>query len=723
MKGFEQKDPQQNTKKIINAIPNEKKLISDALSLHSKGQLKDASNIYLFLIKSGCNDSRVHINLGVIYQQNRKFEEAKSIYLNIIKNFPNSPEAYSNLGKIFQEESKFKKAEEYYKKAINLKSDYLIAYNNLISIYVNNKSFNEAASILKKCTEIFPEDFKSLINYGCVLRELGKLENAEICFKKSIKLNPNLAVSYINLAVVQKDLKKPIEAEKNILRAIKLNPNSYLAFNILGDILQEKENLDAAEKSYKKAIDLNRDFYLAYNSLGTLFSNKGDFINAEKFIQKAIEINPNFALGCCNLGRIKSELNNLDEAESCFQKAIKINKNYSNAYIFLWDLFEKTNNLEKLKNHLNSIKNEASLKYESLLFKARISYREKDFDLAKSQIDQIPENWPESRGNFTRIKYWSFKGLINEKVKNFDLAYTCFVNSQKDEKYKRCVPNKTINYINEYRESLNSTDLSKVKKEINVKTKERLVFLIGFPRSGTTLLDTILRSHQQIDVLEEKPLIYSVERIIKTKFKLTLNKIYYLKKEDLDYLRKHYLSEIHKYKDPYKKANVFVDKYPFQTVCLPLINLLFPEAKIIFAHRNPFDTVLSCFQQTFEPNNAMANFTTLKSSAQIYDLTMQMWVLYKKNLKLDFVMSKYETLIDNFDDHINKILDFLDLDWDENIKNYRKTALKREKINTPSSSQVVQPLYKTSIAKWKNYKKYFSDSKIYLDKWSRYFGY
>ena len=191
----------------------------------------------------------------------------------------------------------------------------------------------------------------------------------------------------------------------------------------------------------------------------------------------------------------------------------------------------------------------------------------------------------------------------------------------------------------------------------------------------------------------------------------------------MDYLRKHYLSELYKYRDTDKKANVFVDKYPFQTVCLPLINLLFPEAKIIFAHRNPFDTVLSCFQQTFEPNNAMANFTTLKSSAQIYDLTMQMWVLYKKNLKLDFIMSRYETLLDNFDDQINKILDFLDLDWDENIKNYRNTATSREKINTPSSSQVVQPLYKTSINKWKNYEKYFSDSKIYLEKWSKYFGY
>ena len=723
MKGFGQNNNQKNNKKIINALPNEEKLISDAFKLHTNGNIKDASNIYIFLIKNGCKDLRVHRNLGVIYQQNRRFEDAKNIYFKVLKNYPNSPEVYSNLGKIFQEESEFQKATDFFKKAINLKPDYLIAYHNLINLYINLNKFDEAANILKKCTEIFPDDFNTLINYGCVLKELEEYEFAEIYLKKSIKLNPNSAIAHINLAAVQKDLKKLNEAEKNILKAIKLNPNSALAYNNFGNILKDKESLEEAEKNYRKAINLNKDFYLAYNNIGNLFSTKGDLLNAEKFTQKAIEINPKFELACVNLAIIKEGLNKIDEAESFYIKAIKINKNFLYSYISLWNFYEKTNNLEKLKNHLNSIQNEDSLKYESLLFKARISYREKDFDLAKSQIDQIPENWPESRGNFTRIKYWSFKGLINEKVKNFDLAYTCFVNSQKDEKYKRCDPNKTINYINEYRESLNSTDHSKVKKEINAKTKEKLVFLIGFPRSGTTLLDTILRSHHQIDVLEEKPLIYSVERIIKTKFKLTLNKIYYLKKEDLDYLRKHYLSEMHKYKDPDKKANVFVDKYPFQTACLPLINLLFPEAKIIFAHRNPFDTVLSCFQQTFEPNNAMANFTTLKSSAQIYDLTMQMWVLYKKNLKLDFIMSRYETLLDNFDDQINKILDFLDLEWDENIKNYRNTALKRGKINTPSSSQVVQPLYKTSIAKWKNYEKYFSDSKIYLDKWYKYFGY
>ena len=169
-------------------------------------------------------------------------------------------------------------------------------------------------------------------------------------------------------------------------------------------------------------------------------------------------------------------------------------------------------------------------------------------------------------------------------------------------------------------------------------------------------------------------------------------------------MKKSYLEQIKRFSNK-KNARLLIDKFPFQTVCLPLINLLFPNAKIIFTHRNPYDTVLSCFQQAFEPNNAMSNFRSINSSAKIYDLTMDMWVSYKNKLELKHVMSKYEALIDDFDSHISNILDFLNLDWDENIKNYRDTALKRGKINTPSSSQVIQPLYKTSIEKWRNYEK------------------
>ena len=252
--------------------------------------------------------------------------------------------------------------------------------------------------------------------------------------------------------------------------------------------------------------------------------------------------------------------------------------------------------------------------------------------------------------------------------------------------------------------------------------KDSPVFLIGFPRSGTTLLDTILRSHPEIDVLEEKPLINSVEQIIKSKFKCSLDKLHELTNEDLNYLQNHYLEILQNNCDN-KNAKILIDKFPFQTVCLPLINLLFPNSKIIFTHRNPYDTVLSCFQQSFEPNNAMANFRSIESASRIYDLTMSIWLNYKEKLKINHINSKYEELIEDFDKHILKILNFLDVSWDENIKNYRNTAHDRGKINTPSSSQVVQPLYKSSIDKWKNYEKYFKNSNRYLHKWISYFKY
>ena len=236
------------------------------------------------------------------------------------------------------------------------------------------------------------------------------------------------------------------------------------------------------------------------------------------------------------------------------------------------------------------------------------------------------------------------------------------------------------------------------------------------------MLDTILRSHPEIDVLEEKPIINSVEQTIKSKFNCSLDELHKLDTNELDFLSNYYF-DILKNNCNNQEAKILIDKFPFQTVCLPLINLLFPNAKIIFTHRNPYDTVLSCFQQSFEPNNAMSNFRSIESASKIYDLTMKMWIDYKSNLKMNFITSKYEDLIDGFDTHISGILDFLEVKWEGNIKNYRDTALKREKINTPSSSQVVQPLYKSSINKWKNYEKYFKNSNQYLDKWVTYFDY
>lgn len=718
--GSNERKPKKSKEKKIRNLQRDK-LISDAFSLHSSGKIKQAADLYNFLIQNKIYDPRIFNNLGSIYSNLKQFDKAILLFDESIKKFPNSLESYINLASVMVIKGKSDIAKKILKKVIELNPKYLKPYSNLAGIFVGEGNFEKAEFFLRKSLEISPKDINALVNLACVLKDLGNPEQAEKFLKDALEINPKYDFALINLGAVLNELGKIDEGEQFIKKALKINPNSPMALNNLGNILSKRNKNKDAELFYRKAIELKSDFFLAYDNLGSLLSKQGNLIEAEKYTEKAINYNPKFELAYVNLGSIKIDLNKLLEAEELFLRAIQINENNSYAYRNLFRLYEKTNNLKKLKNKLKSLKDNKNIINEKLLFQARIYFREKDYTKAKISIDQVSDEWINNTDHQTNLLYWSYKAFIEEKVENFDEAFKCFENSQLNLKYENFNPKVFQNYIHTYRKNLDNKNF--VVKNNSFKEKEfSPVFLIGFPRSGTTLLDTILRSHPEIDVVEEKPLLNSVEQVIKSKFKYKLDELHKINEKDLDILRNHYL-EILKNNSDNKNAKILIDKFPFQTVCLPLINLLFPNSKIIFTHRNPYDTVLSCFQQAFEPNNAMSNFRSIKSTSIIYDLTMNIWLDYKKKLKMNFITSKYEDLIIDFDKHILKILNFLNISWDENIKNYRNTAYKRGKINTPSSSQVVQPLYKTSIEKWKNYEKYFKNSNQYLHKWKVYFKY
>ena len=183
-------------------------------------------------------------------------------------------------------------------------------------------------------------------------------------------------------------------------------------------------------------------------------------------------------------------------------------------------------------------------------------------------------------------------------------------------------------------------------------------------------------------------------------------------------MRKSYLSRLKYHSRGGDK--LIIDKLPLHTIAVPLINLLFPDAKVIFALRHPCDTILSCFQQTFKPNG-MANYN-LRQVSGLYDKVKNGWTTYNKNFNIDYTICKYEDLLYNFDEYF-EIAQTSQPPWDDGVRNYRNTAINRKLINTPSSSQVVQPLYKSSIGRWKNYQKHFAKHMRKLTPWIDYFGY
>ena len=619
-------------------------------------------------------------------QNQGNFSEAKVHYESLIKRGLLDPRVFTNLGVIFQQEKQYQKSIELYKKSISA----------------------------------FPKSHEAYSNLGSLLLTMGQYDLAEDYLNKVVSFKSDFLMAYQNLFNLYLQTKQQDKAEKTIFKCLKLAPNNHLINSNLGRFLLEKGDLYKSRKYLEKAINLKPDFWIAYNNLATLDATTGNLSGAEFNLQKAIFLNPAYLEGYVKLGEIKIDLNKVKEAESLFLKSLEIDKDYAYGHSSLFRIYEKTNNLKKLKEALKFQQVNDKIKNEILLYESRVYYREKKYTKAKESIDKISLDWLKNVDDNTKINFWSFKGFIEDKSKNFENAYYAFTKSQLNLKYAKCDKNHFKNYIKDYEKNLNNKNF--FAKRDSFSGKNKIVFLLGFPRSGTTLLDTVLRSHPEIDVVEEKPIINSLENIIKNQFKIGLDEIYNLNEEQVNKLRKFYLANILNYSEK-KNAQVLIDKFPFQTVCLPLINFIFPEAKIIFTHRHPYDTVLSCFQQAFEPNNAMANLRSLKESSEIYDLSMSMWVKYKKNLGLNLTMSKYESLIKNFDIHTKKILNFLDLEWDVNIRDYRNTALNREKINTPSSSQVVQPLYKTSISKWENYKNYFNDCHVFLEKWVKYFDY
>ena len=171
-------------------------------------------------------------------------------------------------------------------------------------------------------------------------------------------------------------------------------------------------------------------------------------LRQKNLLKKQFFYNPKFELAYVNLGTIKIDLDKLTEAEELFLSAIEINKNHNYAYRCLFRLYEKTNNINKLKTKIESLKEDKNIVNEILMFKARISFREKNFTMAKKLIDQVSNEWIKNTDHSTNLLYWSFKAFIEEKVKNYDKAFKCFEKSQLNLNYENCDPEFTrITYI------------------------------------------------------------------------------------------------------------------------------------------------------------------------------------------------------------------------------------------------------------------------------------
>ena len=274
--------------------------------------------------------------------------------------------------------------------------------------------------------------------------------------------------------------------------------------------------------------------------------------------------------------------------------------------------------------------------------------------------------------------------------------------------------------IEKYKNFYNKGMLNSINKRLRYKDDSNLIFLIGFPRSGTTLLDTILRTHSNIKVLEEKPYLLNLRHQFFEKYNNKISALKNIKQDEKDHIRNTYFQKIKLHK--YEEENIIIDKLPLSMIEIGFIKCIFPNSRIILALRHPCDVVVSCFFSSFKINDAMVNFLSWENTIKFYNNVNELFEFYENEFDLKYHKIKYEDVVFDFKTQITSLLNYLELNYEKGLEEFYLTAKKRNKISTPSYNQVINPLYTSSIGRWKNYIE-IKNPENELKKWINKFNY
>ena len=516
---------------------------------------------------------------------------------------------------------------------------------------------SEALEANKKAVALSPQDAEAYFNLGNTLKEVGKLERARESYKQAISLDSNSAKAHFNLGNTFKELSRLDEAEASYKQAIALKPDYAEVYYNLGILLKEMGRLDESVSSYKQAIALKPDYAVAFNNLGITLKELGRLDESEASFQKAIALKPDYAEAFINFGNTLKELGRLDESESSYKQAIALKPDYAQAH-------RELTSIKKFDE-----KDEQYLNMQELYNDENISEEQRchiNFGLAKAceDLGDFKQAFTHYReGNELRKKLLKYD--INKDVDFFDRIKT--------------------NYPRIEQSSLISDELSKSLMP---------VFIVGMPRSGTTLVEQIISSHPQITGAGELNYAAQFGGTIATGLSDINHSVL------LDFRHK-YLAKL---KDVSDGNLIVTDKMPQNFRFMGLLAAAFPEAKIIHVKRNPAAVCWANYKQYFTSKNLDYCFALddVVSYHGLYKDIMEFWTrtLSERIYDLD-----YELLTVNQESETRQLIDYLGLAWDKTCLSPQKNE---RSVATASNVQIRKKVYKGSSEQWKKYQPFLN---------------
>ncbi len=632
-------------------------LLQQALQSHQSGNLQLASELYQQILASDPDNADANNLLGVIANQTGNNQMAVQLIAKAIKSNPRLLGAYNNIGVALVELGRPEEAIENYQKALSQKQNYPEAHNNYGNALCDLGRPDEAASCYRKAIAFKPNYAEAHNNLGNALRALGEHEKAITSYRKAININPSFCEAYNGLGIALANLGQWNAAIENYQKSLSFRPTYAEAQNNLGNAFNAIAQLDEAIACYRKVIKANPNHSEAQNNLGNTLKAKGLVEEAIACYRMAISITPSYAEAHKNLGVALEHSGILSEAIEHYREAIAIKPDYAEAY-----------------RHLSSATLHTA--YDDDIQTMEGLYRD------AAILDE------------QRMHLCFALGKAYEDMKDYDKSFDFITEANQ-------IKRKTYNYsTSETKELFTriketfSADFFSAHHSMGDDDKTP-IFILGMPRSGTTLVEQIVASHPQVFGAGELNYMGELANALCPKgsafpdFSLDLDATA-LSRIGADYIKK--------LREHSVEAEFITDKMPHNFLYIGLIRTALPKAKIIHCNRDPVDNCLSIYKNYFADAHKYAyNLVELGEYYQLYIDLMKHWQQIFSGFIYDI---HYEELITDQQGQTRGLLEYCGLPWDEACLRFHKTE---RSVQTASSVQVRQPIYSSSVRLSKQY--------------------
>ncbi len=659
-------DADELCRRVLAAEPNN----ADAAHMlgiiaHQSGKLSEAIEHVRRAATLAPDQALYHANLGEMCRLAGRTDEAIAAGRRAIALNPQHAGALSNVGIALFDQGKFEEALEHYDRAVAIEPGFVQAHSNRGNALQRLKRFAEAEHCYRRAIELEPKFADAYNNLGTCLRELKRSEEAETVYRKALELLPNNPETLDNLALAVKDLERLDEAAEIFRRALAIEQRSDKIHLHYGTVLLDQGKTDEAAAATERALALNPDSHDAINVMGRVAFERGELEAALAHYRRALSLKPDLADAYNNMGNVLKELGQLDEAQQTYLKALALDPKVTGVYVNLAD----SKKFAPGDPHLAAM--------EALAAQAdglsKTDRMQLDFALGKAYADL-----KDHRGSFEHLLKGS---AAKRQTIQYDEPATLALFDRLEQVF-------TPELI---RAKSGGGDFSQVP-----------IFVLGMPRSGTTLVEQILASHQKVHGAGELKTLNDVVLTVRGPDGTPLPYPEFVPSLDPAALKAIGARYVALLRELAPHGERVTDKMPSNYYFVGLIHLALPNAKIIHTIRDPVDTCISCFSKLFTAEqNHTYDLGELGRYYRRYERLMAHW---RRVLPAGSILDvRYEDVVADLEGQARRIIAHCALPWDERCLAFHET---NRPVRTASATQVRQPIYNSAIGRWRVYEEF-----------------